>query len=488
MGVATAELDIRRESLIAAASNVVLMAVQLGTLGVLTRALGVAGLGTYLFALSAAVIAVIPARELSEIMRKRASEIDSPSDEFFGLAEAGTALYLLLCAPVLVVAAPVLVAWTPLTGQTLLAFGAYAAALTQSEIATRLLDAVGRPGASMVSQTVREAVFFGGVLMLVWLGGATPQSVLILATGVHLSAALGTYWLVGLVPRVPSRESVVSGVAFGKWSVPTGIASHVWRQAPTLVLGILLGGSSVAIYETAKRVTMIGAYLATCITDPLLVKVSAMNSTGEDVLSDVELALDYTPSVALPALFLLAPVATEIMAIASGTTYATGGLVLLGVALTRVLWGLKRPVSATLLGVGQARYVFGQFAVLLAVGLPAIVFGARLGGVTGVVIALVLLELSSVVIVLGGAYAVFGRLVRPHTLHLQFVTAAIAGGFVLVASRSLPITSVTTLGGVLAIASLLHYGLFALVSERFRTGSARTLREVVRLFATVTPG
>lgn len=487
MGTATADLDIRRESLIAAASNVVLIAVQLATLGLLTRTLGANGVGTYFFALSAAILAIIPSRELSEIMRKRVSEIDSPSDEFFGLAQTGTALYLLGCVPVLSLVTPLVTAWTPLTGQTVLAFGAYAAVLTQSEMATRLLDAVGRPGASMVSQTVRETVFFGGVLMLVWLGGASPQTVLILAAGVHLSTALGTYWVVGLVPRFPSRDAVASGVTFGKWSVPTGIASHAWGQAPTLVLGVVLGGSSVAVYETAKRLTMIGTYLATCITDPLLVKVSAMDSVGDDVLSHVELALDYTPSVALITLFLLIPVASDVMALAAGPAYAAGGVVLVGVALTRVLWGLKRPVSAALLGVGQPRYVFGLFAVLLTVGVPAIVLAATYGGVVSVVVILVLLELGGVVLAQGGARAAFGTFVLPNTFHLQVVAAGTVSVFVGVVTQYLDVTSVPTLGVVLAVAVVIHYGLFALASDRFRAGTVRTLRDVARKIGAASP-
>lgn len=86
MGASTADLSIRRESLISAASNVILVVVHLATLGLLARALGSGGLGAYFYALSASFIAIIPSRELSEIRRKRVSDVDSPSAEFFGLA------------------------------------------------------------------------------------------------------------------------------------------------------------------------------------------------------------------------------------------------------------------------------------------------------------------------------------------------------------------------------------------------------------------
>lgn len=118
----TANLSIRRESLISAASNVILV-IHLGTLGLLTPALGAGGVGAYFYALSASFIAIIPSRELSQLMRKRVSEVDSPSAEYFGLAQAGTVLYLAAFA--LVTLSPVLVSGTPLTGSTLFAFGVY---------------------------------------------------------------------------------------------------------------------------------------------------------------------------------------------------------------------------------------------------------------------------------------------------------------------------------------------------------------------------
>lgn len=228
-------------------------------------------------------------------MRKRVSEVDLPSAEFFRFAQFGTVLYLLLFAGVLALFAPLLVAQTPLTQSVIVAFGLYTACLTQSAMSTRLFDAVGSPGASMVSQSIRDAGFFGCILVLAWLGRVTPETVLLLYACIHLVASAGIYAVVGLVPQVPSRQSITSGVEFGKWSFPTGIASRLWEQVPTLLLGTMLGGSTVALYETAKRVTMAGAYLATCINDPLLVKVSAMDSADEDVVEYLRLALDYTP-------------------------------------------------------------------------------------------------------------------------------------------------------------------------------------------------
>ncbi|QLG60419.1 lipopolysaccharide biosynthesis protein [Halorarum salinum] len=478
MAAATANLSIRRESLISAASNVVLVAVHLATLALLTRALGSTGLGAYFYAISASFIAIIPSRELSEIMRKRASEVDSSSAEFFGLAQAGTALYLIAFAGALLLAAPTLVARTPLTGPTVLAFGVYTAVLTQSAMSTRLYDAAGSPGASMVAQSLRETAFLGGVLALVWFGAASPRSVLLLGAGIHLSAALCIYVLVGLVPRLPSRESLASGAEFGKWSFPTGIASHLWEQAPTLLMGVVLGGSAVATYETAKRVAMVGSYLATCINDPLLVKISAMDTADEDVLDYVRLAIDYTPSVAIPAVFLMAPVASELLLVAAGPEYATAGLVLLGVASIHVLSGVKTPIAAAIHGVDRPRYVFYLTAATLVAGVPAVVLGAAAGGVEGVVLALVALELAGVVGSEVAARYAFGRVVLPETFHLQFGAAAAAGALVWAASHALDVTPVSTLGPVLAVGTAVHFGLFALASEQFRAGSVRTLRDL----------
>ena len=486
MAASTAELNIRRESLLSALSNVVLVVVHLGTLGLLTRALSPAGLGAYFYALSASLIAIIPSRELSNIMRKRASESDSPTGEFFGLAQAGTLLYLLLFGAALFLVTPVIVDYTPLDGPTVLAFGVYTAVLTQSAMSTRLYDAVGSPGASMITQSVREAAFFGGVIALVWFGAATPQSVLLTAAGIHLLTALVIYVLVGVTPRLPSRDSLTSGFEFGKWSFPMGVASYLWEQAPPLVMGVLLGGASVAMYETAKRVTMVGAYLATCINDPLLVKASAIGSADEEVMRYVELALDYTPSVAIPVVFLLAPVAPEILTVAAGPEYATGGLVLVGVAMIHVLSGMMTPISAAIRGVNKPRYVFYLTAATLVVGAPAVVLGATSAGVEGVVFVLVAIELAGVVFSEVAAYYAFDQFVVPDTLHLQFGAAAVAGALVWAASRALDVTNAETLGFVLLVGVAVHYGLFALASESFRNGSKRTFRDVTRFLGGVT--
>lgn len=477
----TAELDIRRESLLSALSNVVLIVVHLSTLGLLTRTLTPVGLGAYFYALAASMIAIIPSRELSNIMRKRASESDSSTAEFFGLAQAGTLLHLLVFSAALFLVAPVIVAYTPLTTPTILAFGVYTAVLTQSAMSTRLYDAVGSPGASMASQSVRETAFLGGVVALVLLDAATPRSVLLTAAGIHLLTALAIYLLVGVTPRLPSRESLTSGFEFGRWSFPTGIASYLWEEAPSLLIGVLLGGAAVAMYETARRVTMVGAYLATCINDPLLVKASGIGTADEEVMHYVELALDYTPSVAIPVVFLLAPVAPEILTIAAGPEYATGGLVLVGVATIHVLSGMMTPISAAIRGVDKPRYVFYLTAATLLVGTPAVVLGATSAGVEGVVFVLVALELVGVLLSEVAAFYAFDQFVVPDTLHLQFGAAAVAGALVWAASHTLDVTSVSTLALVLAVGVAVHYGLFALTSESFRNGSMRTFRDVARI-------
>ena len=478
MGASTADLSIKRESLISAGSNVILVVVHLVTLGILARVLESGGLGAYFFALSASFIAIIPSRELSEVMRKRVSEVDSPSAEYFGLAQAGTALYLIIFAVALAVASTTLVARTPLTEPTILAFGLYSAVLTQSAMSTRLYDAVGSPGASMVSQSIRETVFLGGVIVVAWLGMASAQSILLLGAGVHLMAALSIYVLIGIVPQRPSRDSMARSVEFGKWSAPTGVASHIWEQAPTLMMGVLLGGPAVAMFETAKRVTMVGAYLATCINDPLLVKASAMDSADDEVMRYVVLAMDYTPSIAIPALFLMAPVAAEILGIAAGPEYVTGGLVLIGVAATHVLSGLKTPISAAVHGVDQPRYVFYMAAATLVVGTPAILLGAIGGGLEGIILVLVALELAGVLVSEVAAFYAFDQFVLPETLHVQVGAALVAGGIVFAASQFVDVTSARMLGGILACGTVVHFALFALLSKSFRNGSTKTIQEI----------
>lgn len=84
------------------------------------------------------------------------------------------------------------------------------------------------------------------------------------------------------------------------------------------------------------------------------------------------------------------------------------------------------------------------------------------------------------------AHYAFGQFIRPVTLHLQFGAAAVAGTFVWAPSHTLDVTTVSTLGLVLATGGAIHYGLFALASERFRAGSVRTMQDISRLLGAVT--
>ena len=220
---------------------------------------------------------------------------------------------------------------------------------------------------------------------------------------------------------------------------------------------------------------MVGAYLATCINDPLLVKASAMDSADEEALRYVALAMDYTPSVAIPALFLMAPVAAEVLGVAAGPEYVTGGLVLVCVAAMHVLSGLKTPISAAIHGVDEPQYVFYMTVATLVVGLPAIVFGAIGGGLAGLVLVLVALELAGVLVSEVAAYYAFDRFVVPETFHVQIGAGVVAGAVVWAVSRAVDVSTGGTLAVLIGVGAVFHFALFALASEQFREGFARTL-------------
>lgn len=481
---AAADLSIRDESLVSAVANVALTITHLATLAILARALRPTDLGLYFFALSAAMIAIVPSRELSKIMRKRVSEPGTDSGAFFGLAQYGTLGFLAVFGAALIPAGPVLTANTPLTASVLVAFFAYTAVLTQSAMCTRLYDAVGKPGASMLSQAVREAVFLAGVAGLLWAGTATAELVLFVRAGVHLVAAVATYAVVGLLPAVPSRAVLASAFDFGKWNASNGVASQVWSEAPTLLLGMVVGGAAVAVYESAKRVTMAGAYLATCINDPILVKLSALGPDDDAVTRYLELAVGYTPAVAIPGLFLIAPIADRVFVVLAGSEYAGAGLVLVGVAAMHVLSGLKTPITAAAVGVGRPRFVFGLTLLTLGVGLPAIYLGTVSAGVEGAVLALVVVDALTMVAAFWVARRLFGEWIRPSLLHQQVAAGLVAGLVVWALSTVVVIGGLRDLLLVLGLGATVHFALFARLSREFREGARDTLvdvRQVVQM-------
>lgn len=70
-------------------------------------------------------------------------------------------------------------------------------------------------------------------------------------------------------------------------------------------------------------------------------------------------------------------------------------------------------------------WVRGSAAANLVVGVPAVVLGAMGGGLAGIVVVLVALELGSVLVSEVAAYYAFDRFVVPATLHVQVTRSAL---------------------------------------------------------------
>lgn len=133
-----------------------------------------------------------------------------------------------------------------------------------------------------------------------------------------------------------------------------------------------------------------------------------------------------------------------------------------------VLSGLKTSISAAIHGADEPRYVFYLTAATLLVGAPAVALDAVAGGVEGVVLALVALELAGALACEVAARHAFG----------QFGAVAVAGALVWLASHAADLTDPATLA--LAFAAGATVPLRALACESFRAGSVRTVRDVTR--------
>lgn len=64
-------------------------------------------------------------------------------------------------------------------------------------------------------------------------------------------------------------------------------------------------------------------------------------------------------------------------------------------------------------------------------------------------------------------------------------TGAVAGTIVWIASWTVDVSTGRTLAVVLNTAAIVHFALFALASEQFRTGSAKTIRDLAGVLGSV---
>ncbi|HPG25514.1 MAG: oligosaccharide flippase family protein [Spirochaetaceae bacterium] len=187
---------------------------------------------------------------------------------------------------------------------------------------------------------------------------------------------------------------------FGRWIFGSSVASFLSTQSDRLILGRLLGMSTLGVYGIALLVSeAIGAAVTRIVTGVLYPVFSRVHHERPEELVEEyyhnRLRLDAT---ALPALGLLAMHGDVVVGLLWDERYADAGWMLRILCLRVAMACIMLPCEVSLVATGASWFGFARSVATMLAVLIGVPTGFHLGGAVGLVWAVALSELPAALI------------------------------------------------------------------------------------------
>jgi O-antigen/teichoic acid export membrane protein len=466
-GEDTHELDLGREALVSFASNAAMMAFGFAGVVLFARVLGPAGLGAYYLVLAGGRSVSQLSNGVGSAVKKRVSEAGTDPSAFFGvglLAHLGVALVVgvagLLAEPLLarVIDVPNLV----------VSITAIVFSLGLFQVCNALYAGIGNPASASWADTARSVLtllFQVGFVLLGW----GPFGLIVGFAAASFVSGVGVWVASGVIPRLPSRSTVRSTGEFARWSVPNSLVSDLYGRIDVIIVGVVAGNAAVGFYETALRLVQPGAFFATSISGPLLVKVSGLSSRGRDVVPDLKNALSYAGLLAVPIFFGALAMPVEIMRTVFGPEFAAAWPALIGLAFFQVVSAYAAPLRSAVTGSDEIRIEFGVSGGILLLHVPlAVLLGSRYG-LAGVVGATMIAETVRFAVYQLFSKRLFEQAIVPRPIGAQVVTGGAMAAVVYLAVQTVfPVRGWPWLLVAVSFGAAVYFAALSVLSEHFR--------------------
>ena len=331
-----------------------------------------------------------------------------------------------------------------------------------------LIAAAGMPARQTWNDTLRSLLTFPLQIGFVLAGFSAAGMGYGLAAATFLTAVTA-WWFVGIVPAVPSLETVRSLWAFAKYGIPSNLLGKAYNEFDSLLLGAVLTTAVVGEYQAAFKLTLPAVFIGTVVVSGLLPKVSNLSSRGEAVTEDVQNVIAYNSFLAIPIFFGALAISEQLIVTAYGAEYRGGAVLLVGIALYRLFETQRLILDNTLKGLDRPKVGVKIDAFALALNIVVGVAFVYAVGAIGVVIATVLAEASR--------YVILAFLVRnyledmtfvPRPLREQMVAGVVM--FVVVKLSAQFVGASTWLNTVVVVGlgGIVYIGILLVISANFR--------------------
>lgn len=452
----------------------------LGFTGVVifTRLVGKAEFGGFYLLLSLVMIADRPIQGLGSAVNKRWSEKEAPQSQIITTVLIVNAVLLVIVGFTVFIFKEPVVAYTNLPGAPLL-FVVLFGSIGLFTVFERALSAEGFPARATWIDTFRSILTLPLQIILV-LSGLGALGMGYGLAGATLLMFPITLWFVYRRPELPTRENIESLWEYAKFSIPGSFVGKAYDRIDVILLGFLIGTTSVANYEVALKLTVPAGFMSVAIGSALLPLISNNISRGRDFIPDVKNSISYISILAIPIFFGVLAIPEHLVVTAFGSQYRDATLFLVGLAFYRVFATQTTVYRRTISGMDLPNVNLRIGTYTLAFNLVVGVGLAYLIGPLGIVIATMLAEMLQ--------YALSLFAVRKRTSGLNPVPRPvidqILAGLVMflgvtTAERYLTVASFIEVGFLIGIGGLVYGGVLLLISPGIRITARSIYRDAI---------
>ena len=477
----SAELNLWREILSVSVSKVVTLVGGLLFIVLLARYFTVELLGLYLFVYAGVEFLVRLVDGLGKAVRKRVSETAGHQSEFFvaALTVAGGLYVAVALALVLLVG---LVDVTELGG----IFGMLTPALlgtayllfvaeSFSKLAKHYVAGQGYPGRSeWFGKSFAGVVFFAAtaVILVFELGEAT--AVFLAGAGAFGASAL-LLLAVGR-PRLvrPSRETIRSLYAFGKFSVPNDITRDFYNSFDVFVLGVVVTAASVSYYEVSLQTAGLVYAVAYGVFATTNVTISGKHAQGEPVEPTLRDAISIAALLPVPMIVIAIAFGEDLLAFVFGGEYAVAYLFLVGLSIQQLFHGYRQCFAGFFYGIDRPSVNLRVNLLAVAVNVVTVLPLVAIFGGIGVVISTLVADVARLGAFRSGLQARLERVPIDRTVPATFGAGLTMLVVALVLAATVTVTPLT-LGPLVLVSVGSYVAALLVLSEQFQLAAARAV-------------
>lgn len=284
-------------------------------------------------------------------------------------------------------------------------------------------------------------------LGLIWLGVGT------FVAGGFVSIL--TISMIGL-PSMPREETIEPIISFSRYSVPQSIVGRGFGQLTPVLIGVILGPVSVAIWTIINRIMIPSMAISSALGQVTIVRSSSKSSQGEDHSKEVSIGTHFSSVLAVPLTIGVMVVGDPVITTLFGSKYDELALLAGGIGLSKIFESQSNVLSSGIEGRDDPEKVFKIAVVAVTFGLIGIVIGGIIIGLLGIVIGTILTSMIRYLMLLRISEVRFSN-----GFLNQFVAGIIMGIVVLIVKNSIGISSTVwvflhvAVGGIVYSVSLL---------------------------------